>query len=360
MRSPRKRRPSPPSTPAAALVDSLPRITACLRALDVPEQEIRDLTHNVVVTACAARERYDPQAGSEAAWLLGIARMTAKCARRKAVRQGTEPVNYEALAGPEQVSPHELLRAREARELLERMLARLSPQRRAVIEAKHLAGRSFHEIAEEMGLPFETVRKMERMGWEELEREARRIRARARHRKQDGLPMLLPLLPRRSSAAVPMLVGALGGALITAILLLSPVNQLTGAALPHLTAPAVAGATPGAAAAAAPGTVTAAATATATSSAAAAAPAAATATAPAPATEAAAAGADSAPGGEQPASRPDPALALLRQVHRAARAGRRQEALELMAQYKERYARDSLCADRGQILRRIEQALEAR
>lgn len=340
MRSPRKRRPSQPPPQGAALLDALPRIIACLRALDVPEQEIGDLTNNVVVTAYTARERYDPEAGSEAAWLLGIARLTVKGARRKAVRRGTEPVDAEALAGTAQMDPHEALRAREARELLERMLARLSPERRAVIEAKHLAGRSFHEIAEDMGLPFETVRKMERLGWQELEREARRIRAKARHRKQDGLPMLLPFLPRRS--VVPMLVGALGGALVTAILLLGQVTPTTAGALSHLSAPAVARATPPedagaeavAAAEAAPRPV---ATASATATAAKAGP---------------------APGGRPPMMNEE--IALLQRALRAANAGRGTEASALLAQHMARYPRSEYAPDRTRILRLIEGKPRAR
>lgn len=205
------------------MVESLPRVVACLRAVGVDPAKVDDLTHDTVVAVCKSPDRYQPQRGTLPALMLQIARRLALRSQRKSRR---EPLLAEPdlLEGDERHGPQALLRDKENRELLSKLLAKLPPKQREVIELHYLEGRSFAEIAEAQGVSLETARKRGRLGLDALMQAAHRYEVQERRRGNDPLPMLLPFMPRarRAGAAQPMalVASALGGAIVTAILLI--------------------------------------------------------------------------------------------------------------------------------------------
>lgn len=316
-----------------AILTILPRIEACLQALGVHEQDVADLTQNTLVAALRHLHQFRPERGELASWVLEIARNEARKARAKARREVLSDEVDLALAAPEHESPFEVLRQREVRELLEAMLARLPPSQRAVIEGHHLHDRTLNEIAKELGAPRGTVGKWKRVAEGALEEDAERRKAKARHRGQEALPMLLPFLPQRTGPRRPLglVMAAVGGAVVATILLVGPPQVLSTASPAAVAAPAPP------LPAALPPLV---------------APAVATPSAPAAAPAIAAPIVASAPARSGPAN-VDDEVALLRQAMEAATAGRAHEARRLIQEHERRYPRSRHAPDRANMLRLI-------
>lgn len=318
---------------AVELVLALPQIEGCVRSFGVPVQEVPDLTGDTVLLAWQLRERYQPQRGPFVPWVLAIARNIARNARKRLRREGIE-LDPDRCAGPDDTNPYERLRAKEVRALLELLLAPLPPEQRAVIEAHHLRGRSFAEIAEEQGAGLETTRKRERLGWGRLTVGAQTHRARRRHKGEEALPMLLPFLPRRSGTLKPFLAAAFAGAAVMTVMLLSP-----GALDP------TSAAAPTAMPMAAPAPVIAP-------------PTAAPEPEPARAVESAPRASSGALQGERaPRSEPSKGLGdvqLLRRTLDLVRAGRAEEALRLLKEHERRFPDSQHAPDRAVIRRMIE------
>lgn len=226
------------------MVESLPRVAACLRAVGVAPANLDDLTHDTVVAVCESRDRYQPERGTLPALMLQIARRLASRSRRKSRREPLLP-EPDLVGDDERHGPQALLREKENRALLSKLLAKLPPKQREVIILYYIEGRSFAEIAEAQGVSLETARKRGRLGLAALEQAAQRYEAQERRRGNDPLPMLLPFMPRarRAGAAQPMalVASALGGAIVTAILLLrspskvEPPSAASAAAAPAAT-----------------------------------------------------------------------------------------------------------------------------
>lgn len=319
---------------AVELVLALPQVENCVRSFGVPMQEVADLTGDTVLLAWQLRERYQPRRGPFVPWVLAIARNIARNARKRLRREGIA-LDPERCAGPDDANPYERLRAKEVRALLEHLLAPLPPEQRAVIEAHHLRGRSFAEIAEEQGAGLETTRKRERLGWGRLTLGAQSHRARRRHKGEETLPMLLPLLPRRSGAVKPFLAAAFAGAAVMTVMLVSPeALRPTSASAPSATPMA----------AMAPVTAP---------------PAAPPEPEPARVVESGPRAVSGAPEGQR-ARRGDGNqglgdVQLLRRALELVRAGRAEEALQLLKEHERRYPGSQYAPDMAVIRRRIEE-----
>jgi RNA polymerase sigma-70 factor (ECF subfamily) len=200
------------------VVERLPEILAYLRIHGVREQDVQDIAHDTVVVVCEAGDRLELQRVPK------HVRQTARRLVRRFWRRGRlEDPGHDIDARPTDAhNPESMLREKEIRDLLARLLDELAPEQRAVIKQACLDGYLLTEIAEEQGISYDTVRSRYRLGLEELERAACRHRARQR-RGNDPLPVV-PFWHRgrRESAAQPaaVVMGAVGGAFVTAVLLL--------------------------------------------------------------------------------------------------------------------------------------------
>lgn len=138
--------------------------TFCRRA--VGSELANDLTQEVFITAWRQRERFDPERGVLAGWLVGIARNKVFEALR---RRQLHLIDDEGPAAPHPVSPDSI------DELADRLV--LADALGALpARAKMLITMAFHEelthaeIADRTGLPLGTVKSDIRRGLERLRR----------------------------------------------------------------------------------------------------------------------------------------------------------------------------------------------
>lgn len=126
-------------------------------------EDMKECVNDVFLEYYLHSENYDPQKGSEAAYLAGIARKRAISMYRKnhaasagRTRQGTKALSKEA-AGPQ--TGQEDFEALEERIDLEAALSSLKPEDFDIIRLKYYDGMSIQEIADSLRLPYETVKK---------------------------------------------------------------------------------------------------------------------------------------------------------------------------------------------------------
>lgn len=151
------------------VVERLPQIVAYLRIHGVREQDLQDIAHDTVVAACEAGDRLKPQRVPKRV------RQTARRLVRRFWRRGRlEDPGHDIDARPTDAhNPESMLREKEIRDLLERLLDELAPEQRVVIKQACLDGRLLTEIAEEQGISYDTVRSRYQLGLEELDRQRR-------------------------------------------------------------------------------------------------------------------------------------------------------------------------------------------
>jgi RNA polymerase sigma-70 factor (ECF subfamily) len=127
--------------------------TFCVRAL-VDRDAASDCVQETFVSAWRSRDRFDPQRGSLASWLLGIARHRVYDSYRAQAR----------IPQPRELGADDAGSAASgATELVERLLladalATLGDRPRRVLELAFYGGLSQSEVAERMGLPLGTVK----------------------------------------------------------------------------------------------------------------------------------------------------------------------------------------------------------
>lgn len=139
--------------------------TFCRRSL-AAEADAEEAAAQVFVLAWRGRGTYDPERGSLAGWLLGIARREVADRHRAAARQ---QAIVEALArtGPEPVTNTD--------ELVDRLLVadelqRLRPEQRRAVGLAFYDGLSHVQVAAAMDLPLGTVKTHIRRGLAVLRR----------------------------------------------------------------------------------------------------------------------------------------------------------------------------------------------
>ncbi len=139
--------------------------TYCVRR--VGADDAADATQEVFVAAWRARHQLDPERGSLAQWLFGIARNTCHgIHRRRAARP--EPVADDGLDG--RSSPAEQDRLSD-RLLLAEALRRLPERQRAVLVASFVEDRTNQAVAADLSLPLGTVKSDIRRGLQALRAE---------------------------------------------------------------------------------------------------------------------------------------------------------------------------------------------
>jgi len=145
-----------------------------LRRFGVPSAALDDAAQEVFWIA--ARRLSDIRAGSEAAFLYGVAlRVASNLLRRERHPAADElELSFLAHAGP---SPEEALAERQRRALLDVVLARMPLELRTVFVLFELEGLEVRAIAELEGLPVGTASSRLRRAREEFSAIARRLRA---------------------------------------------------------------------------------------------------------------------------------------------------------------------------------------
>jgi RNA polymerase sigma-70 factor (ECF subfamily) len=153
-----------------------------LRRLGVRREQLDDASQEVF--RVAARRLGDIRAGSEHAFLYGVAlRVASDAARRRSVDAccaGPEPLERLAMEHP---NPEERLEQRQALQLLDGVLDALPLELRTVFVLFELEGLRVKDIAALEGLPEGTVSSRLRRAREEFSAVVRRLRARCSERK---------------------------------------------------------------------------------------------------------------------------------------------------------------------------------
>jgi RNA polymerase sigma factor (sigma-70 family) len=138
--------------------------TFCSRAL-VDRGAAADCTQETFLSAWRARDGYDPERGSLAGWLMGIARFKVLDAYRAAPRV---PVPREEAAGDEATAGDPYDEQLADRLLIAHALEALSPRARSVVELAFYSDLTQTEISETTGLPLGTVKSDLRRGLQRL------------------------------------------------------------------------------------------------------------------------------------------------------------------------------------------------
>jgi RNA polymerase sigma-70 factor (ECF subfamily) len=126
-----------------------------------------DVTQEVFLAAWRSRDRYRPDQGSLAGWLMGIARFKAIDATRARARR-PDPVDDQS--SPEQQAPPGELDDLALRMLLADALQHLPERARQMVELAFFEDLTHTEIAERTDQPLGTVKSDIRRGLERLRR----------------------------------------------------------------------------------------------------------------------------------------------------------------------------------------------
>jgi len=123
--------------------------------LGVPNDDLEDAAHDVFVAAYRGLSSFEGRS-SHRTWLFGIARFVAIDLRRrvKARRETVAPVPETADPAP---GPDHAVQVRQARALLDALLAELSDAQRDTFLLYELGGYTGADIAELMEVPLQTV-----------------------------------------------------------------------------------------------------------------------------------------------------------------------------------------------------------
>ena len=136
-----------------------------LRILGDP-QAAEDVTIDVYTQVSRQVSSYDGTRGTPSAWLLTLTRSRAiDRLRQEAHRRAREEPLVDEMRLPSLTTgPEEWSITTERRRLVQRALARLTPEQRQVIDLAYYAGLSQTEIAAQLGQPLGTVKTRIRTG----------------------------------------------------------------------------------------------------------------------------------------------------------------------------------------------------
>jgi RNA polymerase sigma-70 factor (ECF subfamily) len=140
--------------------------------------EAEDVTQLVFVRAWQSRERFDPERGKLAAWLVGITRHVAADALDRKVRHARLTERAAILTAPRDEHSSEADSVTDA-VVIASGLAELSTDQREVVELAFYEGLTHHQIADRLELPLGTVKSHLRRGLRRL-REALEVSDAAR------------------------------------------------------------------------------------------------------------------------------------------------------------------------------------
>jgi RNA polymerase sigma-70 factor (ECF subfamily) len=125
-----------------------------LRRFGVPARDVEDAAQQVFMTFLAQMDALG--AGKESAFLIAVAVRVAANVRRK-VQRSPEVLGEDMMALPAATTPEGLLGEKQLREELDRALATLPIEQRAVFVLYELEGFTVPEIAEALHIPLGTA-----------------------------------------------------------------------------------------------------------------------------------------------------------------------------------------------------------
>ena len=167
---------SAPDEVGALVAREYPAVWRFLRRLGVPSCQVDDAAQRVFARVLAQRERI--ARGSERAYLMRAAFRSALEQQRdnKRRRAHASGVDGDEMASHDPTPDQSLMHQEELR-LLDRALALLSPELRAVFTLAELEELSFSEIALALQLPRGTVASRMRRAKEQFTQAVRRLQA---------------------------------------------------------------------------------------------------------------------------------------------------------------------------------------
>ena len=165
-----------------------------LRRMGVPDDVLEDATQDVFLTVFQRWDSYDPTRSRVETWLFGILLRVASYYRRTLRRRLARIVPWSRegkregmVAGPE--GPADLVAKRQAVELLDRLLADISPDKRVVLVMVDIEQCSVPEVARTLGINLNTAYWRLRQARACFERALARVRSSERRRiAGDELP----------------------------------------------------------------------------------------------------------------------------------------------------------------------------
>ncbi len=145
------------------LMELLPRVRNLVRYSVRRDSEVDDITQEALVAILRGLPSYRGE-GAFASWadrvVVRVTFAASKRARAERWHLGTEEDMELASLPSEEALPDDFLLRRQMVKLLEQ----LSPDQRRALLLHHVMGMSVPEMAEELEVPFETVRSRLRMG----------------------------------------------------------------------------------------------------------------------------------------------------------------------------------------------------
>jgi len=147
-----------------------------LRRLGVPESALDDAAQEVFVVAFRRQADFEGRS-SHKTWLFGIAWNRARELSRSARRRPEEELPDSLEQPPSGDAEQDAMR-NEALRFAYRVLAELTPERRAVLVMAEVEEMTAAEIVEVLGIPLNTVYSRIRLARRDFEAALRRCRAR--------------------------------------------------------------------------------------------------------------------------------------------------------------------------------------
>lgn len=138
--------------------------SVCARRLD-DEEDVKECVNDAFVEFIMKRERFDPAVGTLKQYLCTIADRRAIDRQRKNWRRNKAETAMQQKAVSEQEASAFYGLSKED---LEAALGRLKPVSEQIIRMKYYKGMTYREIAAQLGLSYETVRKRGQRGLKEL------------------------------------------------------------------------------------------------------------------------------------------------------------------------------------------------
>jgi RNA polymerase sigma-70 factor (ECF subfamily) len=135
--------------------ENAPFAWRCLRRLGVAEKDVEDVCQEVFLVVHRRMDEFD-QSASVRAWIYGICVRKASEHRRSAY-QRRERVDDLPPEASIEASQGEAVDRRRALELLDRTLATLDEDKRAVFVLYEIEGLAMNEIAAAVGCPLQTA-----------------------------------------------------------------------------------------------------------------------------------------------------------------------------------------------------------
>lgn len=142
--------------------DHLAPIWRYVRARLPSDADAEDVTSDVFAQAVRSRPRFDPEQGSERAWLAGIARHLVAEWWRQQRRAATaeQAARAIAAAAEPEADPEEAALRSQAVDELRRYLGVLTPREREAVALRFAAELSSQEVGEALGTSAEAARML--------------------------------------------------------------------------------------------------------------------------------------------------------------------------------------------------------